>query len=225
MAIIGWIFIARPAGGVPAKEGQIKRKAASRTRSRSAHQVCEVAVDWRTRSLSEATGNSAAVAGTCGTSSKRVVVRFAQGSRNRFARVEDRQIDAAILAKLTLGGFSQRSGSRTTKLKATESRRAERMGVLEKVVRHQGKHFIALCMTTDPKLRPAILFGKAGKKWVAGAAPATLAKKKQCGGWSRNWSANRNQIANFDMTIHSRPLKDPRVVSMMTIPGAGRVVA
>jgi transposase len=68
------------------------------------------------------------------------------------------------------------------------------MGVLEQVVRTKGRIQAILHANLIPKYSGR-LFGKAGKKWLAGL-PLPEEEKAIVGRWSTNWSAIRTSSPN-----------------------------
>jgi transposase len=97
------------------------------------------------------------------------------------------------------------------------------MGVLEQVVRTKGRIHAILHANLIPKYM-GHLFGKAGKKWVAGL-PLPDEEKAIVRRLVEELERNSDQLAKLDMTIIREALEDPRVVRLMTIPGVGPVVA
>jgi transposase len=116
----------------------------------------------------EATGNSAAVERILRPFVKRVIVANSRMVRAiAYARVKTDKIDAAILAKLHAGGFLPEVWVADDDTQRQRRQMAERMGVLEQVVRTKGRIHAILHANLIPKYS-GHLFGKAGKKWLAG---------------------------------------------------------
>jgi transposase len=84
-----------------------------------------------------------------------------------YARVKTDKIDAAILAKLHAGGFLPEVWIPDDDTQRQRRHTAERMGVLEQVVRTKGRIHSILHANLIPKYS-GHLFGKTGKKWLAG---------------------------------------------------------
>jgi Transposase IS116/IS110/IS902 family len=97
------------------------------------------------------------------------------------------------------------------------------MGVLEQVVRTKGRIHAILHANLIPKYS-GHLFGKAGKKWLAGL-PLPEEEKAIVGRLVDELGRNSDQLAKLDMTIIREALASPRVVRLMTIPGIGPIVA
>jgi len=97
------------------------------------------------------------------------------------------------------------------------------MGVLEQVVRTKGRIHAILHANLIPKYS-GHLFGKAGKKWLAGL-PLPEEEKAIVGRLIDELERNSDQLAKLDMAIIREALENPRVVRLMTIPGIGPVVA
>jgi transposase len=116
----------------------------------------------------EATGNSAAVERILRPFVKRVIVANSRMVRAiAYARVKTDKIDAAILAKLHAAGFLPEVWVADDDTQRQRRQMAERMGVLEQVVRTKGRIHAILHANLIPKYS-GHLFGKAGKKWLAG---------------------------------------------------------
>ena len=94
---------------------------------------------------------------------------------------------------------------------------------LEQVVRTKGRIHAILRANLIPKYS-GHLFGKAGKKWLAGL-PLPEEEKAIVGRLVDELERNSDQLAKLDMTIIGEALENPRVVRLMTIPGIGPVVA
>jgi hypothetical protein len=116
----------------------------------------------------EATGNSAAVERILRPFVKRVVVANPRMVRAiAYARVKTDKIDAAILAKLHAGGFLPEVWVADDNTQRQRRQTAERMGVLEQMVRTKGRIHAILHAHLIPTYS-GHLFGKAGKRWLAG---------------------------------------------------------
>jgi transposase len=172
----------------------------------------------------EATGNSAAVERILRPFVKRVVVANPRMVRAiAYARVKTDKIDATILAKLHAGGFLPEVWVADEHTQRQRRQTAERMGVLEQVVRTKGRIQAILHTNLIPKYS-GHLFGKAGKKWLADL-PLPEEEKAIVGRLVDELERNSNQLAKLDMTIIREALENPQVVRLMTIPGIGPVVA
>jgi transposase len=172
----------------------------------------------------EATGNSTAVERILRPFVKRVVVANSRMVRAiAYARVKTDKIDAAILARLHAGGFLPEVWIPDEYTQRQRRQTAERMGVLEQVVRTKGRIHSILHANLIPKYS-GHLFGKAGKKWLAGL-PLPDDERAIVGRLVDELECNSDQLAKLDMTIIGEALEDPRVVRLMTIPGIGPVVA
>ena len=172
----------------------------------------------------EATGNSATVERILRPFVKRVVVANPRMVRAiAYARVKTDKIDAVILARLHAGGFLPEVWVADDNTQRQRRQTVERMGVLEQVVRTKGRIHSILHANLIPKYS-GHLFGKAGKKWLAGL-PLPDDEKAIVGRLVDELERNSDQLAKPDMTIIRNALEDPRVVRLMTIPGIGPVVA
>ena len=168
----------------------------------------------------EATGNSAAVERILRPFVKRVVVANSRMVRAiAYARVKTDKIDAAILARLHAGGFLPEVWIPDEDTQRQRLHSAERMGVLEQVVRTKGRIHSILHANLIPKYS-GHLFGKTGKKWLAGL-PLPDDEKAIVGRLVDELECNSDKLAKLDMAIIRNALEDPRVVRLMTIPGIG----
>ena len=148
----------------------------------------------------EATGNSAAVERILRPFVKRVVVANPRMVRAiAYARVKTDKIDAAILARLHAGGFLPEVWVADDDTQRQRRQTAERMGVLEQVVRTKGRIHSILHANLIPKYS-GHLFGKAGKKWLAGL-PLPDEEKAIVGRLVDELERNSDQLAKLDMTI------------------------
>ena len=125
-------------------------------------------------------------------------------------------------AKLQPAAFCRRSGFPTTAPKAAApygwSRRPPRAGLNRKRERIQ----VSRTKSLIPK-NSGTLFGKAGKKWLAGLA-FTWRRRKRSSGLVDELECNSDQLAKLEMTIIGKRSK-ARSVRLMTIPGNRPVVA
>jgi transposase len=172
----------------------------------------------------EATGNSAAVERLMRPHVRRVVVANSRLVRAiAYARVKTDKIDAAILARLHAAGFLPEVWVAD---EATLNRRrqvAERMAVLEQLVRTKGRIQSVLHANLIPRYT-GHLFGKAGRKWLEGLPlpPEERALLGRLVGELQRVSA---QLAELDKIVAQQALDDPRALRLMTIPGVSSVVA
>lgn len=114
----------------------------------------------------EATGNSAAVERLMRPYVKRIAVANSRLVRAiAYARVKTDKIDAAILARLHAAGFLPEVWVADEDTSRRRRQIAERMGVLEPVVRLKGRIQAVLHSNLIPKYT-GHLFGKAGRKWL-----------------------------------------------------------
>jgi transposase len=172
----------------------------------------------------EATGNSAAVERILRPFVKRVVVANPRMVRAiAYARVKTDKIDAVILARLHAGGFLPEVWVADDNTQRQRRQTVERMGVLEQVVRSKGRIHAILHANLIPKYS-GHLFGKAGKKWLAGL-PLPEEEKAIVGRLVDELERNSDQLAKLDRTIIQEALEEARVVRLMTIPGIGPIVA
>ena len=133
------------------------------------------------------------------------------------------KIDAATLARLHAGGFLPEVWVADDDTQRQRRQTAERMGVLEQMVRTKGRIHAILHANLIPKYS-GHLFGKAGKKWLAGL-PLPDEERAIVGRLVDELERNSDQLAKLDMRIIREALEDPRVVRLMTIPGIGPIVA
>jgi transposase len=172
----------------------------------------------------EATGNSAAVERLVRPYVRRVVVANSRLVRAiAYARVKTDKIDAAVLARLHAAGFLPEVWVAD---EATLDRRrqiAERMAVLEQLVRTKGRIQSILHTNLIPRYK-GHLFGKAGRKWLEGLPlpPGERALLERLAGELERVSA---QLAELDRAVAQQALDDPRARRLMTIPGVSSVVA
>ena len=116
----------------------------------------------------EATGNSGAVERILRPFVNRVVVANPRMVRAiAYARVKTDKIDAAVLARLHAGGFLPEVWVADDDTQRRRRQTAERMGVLEQMVRTKGRIYAILHANLIPKYS-GHLFGKAGKDWLSG---------------------------------------------------------
>jgi transposase len=172
----------------------------------------------------EATGNSAAVERILRPFVKRVVVANPRMVRAiAYARVKTDKIDAAILAKLHAGGFLPEVWVADDDTQRRRRQTAERMGVLEQMVRTKGRIHAILHGNLIPKYS-GHLFGRAGKDWLNGL-PLPDDERGIVGRLIDELERNSEQLAILDKTIVRGILDDPHAVRLMTIPGIGPIVA
>ena len=172
----------------------------------------------------EATGNSAAVERVMRPFVKRVVVANPRMVRAiAYARVKTDKIDAAILARLYAGGFLPEVWVADEDTQRGRRQTAERMGVLEQLVRTKGRIHAILHANLIPKYS-GHLFGKAGKAWLS-AQPLPDEERAIVGRLVDELERNTEQLASLDKTIVHEALEDPRAVRLMTVPGIGPIVA
>jgi transposase len=172
----------------------------------------------------EATGNSAAVERILRPFVKRVVVANPRMVRAiAYARVKTDKIDAAILAKLHAGGFLPEVWVADDDTQRRRRQTAERMGVLEQMVRTKGRIHAILHGNLIPKYS-GHLFGRAGKDWLSGL-PLPDEERGIVGRLIDELERNSEQLAILDKTIVRGTLDDPHAVRLMTIPGIGPIVA
>ena len=223
MAIIGMDIHRSFAQAAFLKDGQIKRE-------QRVDLVHDRLVKFaKTLSLEdevviEATANSAAVERILRPFVKRVLVANSRMVRAiAYARVKTDKIDAAILARLHAGGFLPEVWVADEDTQRQRRQTAERMGVLEQIVRTKGRIHAILHANLIPKYA-GHLFGQAGKKWLAGL-PLPDDEKAIVGRLVDELERNSDQLAKLDRTIVREALEDARVVRLMTIPGIGPIVA
>lgn len=172
----------------------------------------------------EATGNSAAVERVMRPFVKRVVVANPRMVRAiAYARVKTDKIDAAVLARLYAGGFLPEVWIADEDTQRGRRQTAERMGVLEQLVRTKGRIHAILHANLIPKYS-GHLFGKAGKAWLS-AQPLPDEERAIVGRLVDELERNTEQLASLDKTIVREALEDPRAVRLMTVPGIGPIVA
>jgi transposase len=172
----------------------------------------------------EATGNSAAVERILRPFVKRVVIANPRMVRAiAYARVKTDKIDAIILAKLHAGGFLPEVWVADEGTQRRRRQTAERMGVLEQMVRTKGRIHAILHANLIPKYS-GNLFGKAGKKWLNGL-PLPDEEKRIVGRLVDELAHSTDQLAALDKTIAHEVLENPPAVRLMTIPGVGPIVA
>jgi transposase len=172
----------------------------------------------------EATGNSAAVERLLRPHVKRVAVANSRLVRAiAYARVKTDKIDAAILARLYAAGFLPEVWVAD---EATMTRRrqiAERMGVLEQLVRTKGRIQAVLHTNLIPKYN-GHLFGRAGRKWLDGL-PLPVEERAILGRLITEFERVSRQLAEIDKVVAQQALDDARARRLMTIPGVSSVVA
>ena len=166
----------------------------------------------------EATGNSAAVERILRPFVKRVVVANPRMVRAiAYARVKTDKIDAVVLARLHAGGFLPEVWVADEDTQRRRRQTAERMGVLEQMVRTKGRIHAILHANLIPKYS-GYLFGKTGKRWLHGL-PLPEEEKAIVARLVDELERNCAQLAELDKNIAREALDDPRAVRLMTIPG------
>ena len=144
----------------------------------------------------EATGNSAAVERILRPFVKRVIVANPRMVRAiAYARVKTDKIDAAILAKFHAGGFLPEVWVADDDTQRQRRQTAERMGVLEQVVRTKGRIHAILHANLIPKYRATCSARPARIGWPACRC---LTRKRH------RRSADRRTGAQFGSARHSR---------------------
>ena len=203
----GYSSLVRASGVLAGRAGQAG--ATGRSRSRPPHQVGK-SLSVEDEVVIEATGNSAAVERILRPFVKRVVVANPRMVRAiAYARVKTDKIDAVILARLHAGGFLPEVWVADDNTQRQRRQTVERMGVLEQVVRTKGRIHAILHANLIPKYS-GHLFGKAGKKWLAGL-PLPEEEKAIVGRLVDELERNSDQLAKLDMTIIGEALENPRV--------------
>lgn len=172
----------------------------------------------------EATGNSAAVERLMRPHVRRVVVANSRLVRAiAYARVKTDKIDAAILARLHAAGFLPEVWVADDQTLGRRRQIAERMGVLEQVVRTKGRIQSILHSNLIPRYK-GHLFGKAGRKWLEGL-PLPEEERALLGRLVEELERVSAQLAELDKVLAGQTLEDPRARRLMTIPGVSSVVA
>jgi transposase len=172
----------------------------------------------------EATGNSAAVERLMRPYVKRVAVANSRLVRAiAYARVKTDKIDAAILARLHAAGFLPEVWVADEDTLNRRRQIAERMGVLEQVVRLKGRIQAILHSNLIPKYS-GHLFGKTGRKWLD-SLPLPDAERAMLGRLVVELERVSTQMAELDKGLAQQALDDPRARRLMTIPGISSVVA
>jgi transposase len=172
----------------------------------------------------EATGNSAAVERLMRPYVKRVAVANSRLVRAiAYARVKTDKIDAAILARLHAAGFLPEVWVADEDTLSRRRQIAERMGVLEQVVRLKGRIQAILHSNLIPKYS-GHLFGKAGRKWLD-SLPLRDEERAMLGRLVVELAHVSTQMAELDKVLAQQALDDPRARRLMTIPGISSVVA
>ncbi|MDP3410159.1 IS110 family transposase [Bosea sp. (in: a-proteobacteria)] len=172
----------------------------------------------------EATGNSAAVERLMRPHVKRVAVANSRLVRAiAYARVKTDKIDAAILARLHAAGFLPEVWVADEDTLSRRRRIAERMGVLEQVVRTKGRIQAILNSNLIPRYS-GHLFGKAGRNWLDSLALPDE-ERAMLGRLIIELERVSTQMAHLDRALAQQALDDPRARQLMTIPGISSVVA
>ncbi len=172
----------------------------------------------------EATGNSAAVERLMRPYVKRIAVANSRLVRAiAYARVKTDKIDAAILARLHAAGFLPEVWVADEDTLKRRRQIAERMGVLEQVVRLKGRIQAVLHSNLIPKYT-GHLFGKAGRKWLD-SLPLPDEERAMLGRLVTELERVSTQMGELDKVLAQQALDDPRARRLMTIPGISSVVA
>lgn len=172
----------------------------------------------------EATGNSAAVERLLRPYVKRVAIANPRLVRAiAYARVKTDKIDASILAKLHASGFLPEIWVADDDTLGRRRQIAERMGVLEQVVRIKGRIQAILHTNLIPKYS-GHLFGKAGRKWLDGL-PLPEEERAILVRLVHELERVTAQLAELDKLLAQQALADPRALRLMTIPGVSSVVS
>lgn len=172
----------------------------------------------------EATGNSAAVERLMRPYVKRIAVANPRQVRAiAHARVKTDKIDAAILARLHAAGFLPEVWVPDEDTLKCRRQIAERMGVLEQIVRLKGRIQGVLHSNLIPKYT-GHLFGKAGRKWLD-SLPLPDEERAMLGRLVVELERVSAQMAELDKVLAQQSLNDPRARRLMTIPGISSIVA
>jgi transposase len=172
----------------------------------------------------EATGNSAAVERLMRPYVRRIAVANSRLVRAiAYARVKTDKIDASILARLHAAGFLPEVWVADEDTMNRRRLIAERMGVLEQVVRTKGRIQAVLHSNLIPKYN-GHLFGKAGRKWLD-SLPLPDEERSMLGRLVNELERVSAQMAELDKVLAQQALDDPRALRLMTIPGISSVVA
>ncbi|MFC7539202.1 IS110 family transposase [Siccirubricoccus deserti] len=172
----------------------------------------------------EATGNSAAVERLIRPHVRRVVVANSRLVRAiAYARVKTDKIDATLLAKLHASGFLPEVWVADDTTLAKRRLIAERMGVLEQLVRTKGRIQSILHSNLIPRYK-GHLFGKAGRKWLDGL-PLPNEERALLERLVKELERVSGQLAELDQVMAAKALDDPQAKRLMTIPGVSYVVA
>lgn len=172
----------------------------------------------------EATGNSAAVERLMRPYVKRVVVANPRLVRAiAYARVKTDKIDAATLARLHAAGFLPEVWVADEGTLDRRRQVAERMGVLDQLVRTKGRIQAVLHSNLIPKYN-GHLFGKAGRAWLDGL-PLPAGERGMLGRLVDELERVSARLAELDKVLAQWALDDPRARRLMTIPGVSSVVA
>ena len=172
----------------------------------------------------EATGNTAAVERLMRPHVKRIVVANPRQVRAiAYARVKTDKIDATILARLHAAGFLPEVWVADEDTFNRRRQIAERMGVLEQVVRTKGRIQAVLHSNLIPKYT-GHLFGKAGRKWLD-SLPLPDEERAMLGRLIIELERVSTQLAELDKVLAQQALDDPRALRLMSIPGISSIVA
>ena len=172
----------------------------------------------------EATGNSAAVERLMRPYVKRVVVANSRQVRAiAYARVKTDKIDAAILAQLHSAGFLPEVWVADEDTLRRRRQIAERMGVLEQIVRIKGRIQSVLHSNLIQKYT-GYLFGKAGQRWLENL-PLPEEERNMLKRLIAELERVSAEMAKLDQVLAQQTLDDPRALRLMTIPGISSIVA
>ena len=172
----------------------------------------------------EATANTAAVERLMRPHVKRVVVANSRQVRAiAYARVKTDKIDAVILARLHAAGFLPEVWVADQTTLNRRRQIAERMAILEQVVRTKGRIQAILHSNLIPKYT-GHLFGKAGRKSLDGL-PLPDEERAMLGRLVIELERVSGQMAEIDKVLAQQTLDDPRARRLMTIPGVSSIVA
>ena len=218
----GYSSLVRASGVLAGRAGQAG--AAGRSHSRPASSNSGSRSRSRTRLSSRPPATAPPSSGSCDLSSSAWSWRIREWfGRSPMPGLRRTRSTRSILARLHAGGFLPEVWVADDNTQRQRRQTVERMGVLEQVVRTKGRIHAILHANLIPKYS-GHLFGKAGKKWLAGL-PLPEEEKAIVGRLVDELERNSDQLAKLDMAIIREALEDPRVVRLMTIPGIGPVVA
>ncbi|MBM9400780.1 IS110 family transposase [Gluconacetobacter azotocaptans] len=172
----------------------------------------------------EATGNTAAVERLMRPYVKRVAIANPRLVRAiAYARVKTDKIDATILARLHAAGFLPEVWAADEVTLTRRRQIAERMAILEQVVRIKSRIQAILHANLIPKYT-GHLFGKAGRKWLD-SLPLPDDERAMLGRLIIELERVSGHMAEIDKVLAQQTLDDPRAQRLMTIPGVSSIVA